>query len=248
MAIKVPPWPLIGDLFDARARSTPSELDPLDVFKVTLPVLLGSLLTFEDFVGRMLSAWTSAALYVQAAIPVVLFLICCHLIMSRKRRKVAGSIGFGDPQTQEELFYRSSQPLRVFAKVVLLPLFLIASIEVWGVLPNYLSGRTHLAGYLCETTTGRPLSGATIKALDKVGAPVSEVAETVDDAGFFYLDLHPWKVHPWTLEAVIPHCQQAMTLQVNAPTTEIQGCPGSLYFGRTPNGTFPTWRVPCLDP
>lgn len=235
--------PIISDIFDKRAKSKDGDFSVLDIFKVSLPAVLGSLLTIGNTIGEALSSWISVAIYIQASVPLLILIACCMLI-SRRVLINGTSLGFNEKPNHQEYSYRHSAGERTVAKLLFFPLLFITANEIWGLVPNKIAGKSYVAGYLCNSVDGTPKQVGTIEALDSFGNSVSKSFELLDDEGFFFIDLKPWGIAPEKLRVESPDCDQKI-LSMHDAYSDGYRCPSSSRRNAQKNRVFPVWRFQC---
>lgn len=234
--------PLLGDLWDGRAAVRSGEITAFDVLKVSLPAIAAGMLTIYDFFARALSSWPESIVYAQTCIPALLLAVCCWLIVKREVRE-RRTIGFADVAEPVEYVYHHSPGERIVAKVLLLPLLLLAVNEFWALIPNALSGQRYVAGFVCNSVNGAALGSGSVEALDALGRPVSKSREFLDDRGFFVIDLEPWGRAVKQLRVTAEDCGSHV-LQMRDARATTMGCAVAPQVSAAAAASH-TWEVSC---
>ena len=231
-------FPILNDILNRRAKKKPSDNNWLDIAKVAIPTILGSMAASTDLLTRLLSQVPRAALIIQAVLPVALLGACIYVVSSRVEEKETRI-----QRISRYFVYTFPEAARTTAKLALLPLAILAGYSFWGILPNGLAGRNYIAGCICNATDGQPVTDGFVEVLNAVGGLESVRPERLDDIGFFYSDLRWWGSRPVLLRVSGSTCKPE-PISINEGVERFSGCQGE-----TPSsvqlGKFFIWSVAC---
>ena len=233
--------PLIGDFLNRRAKTRKSDQTWLDVAKVAIPAVVGGTLTLTDALLKLLAPLPAVGLLLQAAVPLILLLVCLYALVSRVDELEQADFPASPRQV---LRYRFNEPLRNAAKVAILPLSLLVGYYVWGVLPNGLARRNHVAGFICRASDQKGVTDGTIEVLDLAGEVVSNQPLTLDDLGFFYSELKWWGTRPHSLRLASPTCATNRILIGDASQVGLS-CPQDQESGVNKPEKYKLWVLTC---
>jgi len=233
--------PLIGDFLNRRAKTKKSGQTWLDVGKVAIPAMVGGALTVTDALLKLLAPLPGVALLLQAAVPLILLIVCLYAVASRVDEQEPGDFPSSPRQV---LRYRFTEPLRNAAKIASLPMALLAGYYAWGVIPNGLAGRDHVAGFICRASDQKGVTDGTIEVLDLAGEVVSKEPLTVDDLGFFYSELKWWGASPHSLRLSSPTCGTNQILLRDASHVGLS-CPQDQEAAVDKPEKYKLWILTC---
>jgi hypothetical protein len=201
---------------------------------------VGSVAAFETASRTLLSS----SGWAQVLIPIVsatgMLAICVHIFLARQRAAPL-TVPRSRPH-RGKLEHKYGAMLRVFCGTAALMLLALLIYRCWQILPNTVTGRSHLAGVLCSSGDGAPIVRASLEVVDRAGQTASTRATETDDRGFFYVGLRRWRLPPKALRIVIPACGGSTDVPLSAAA---QGaCPAARDMP-TVDVSILEWRLSC---
>jgi hypothetical protein len=203
--------------------------------------VVGGVLTVTDSVLKLLAPLPGTVLIMQATVPLILVIVCLYAVASRVDEQVPTNSPSGPHQI---LCYRFTEPLRNAAKIASFPMVLLAGYYAWGVIPNGLAGRDHVAGFVCRASDQQGLTDGIIEVLDLAGEAVSKEPLTVDDLGFFYSELKWWGASPHSLRLASPTCGTTKILLRDASQSGLS-CPQDQEAAIDKPEKYKLWILTC---
>jgi hypothetical protein len=195
----------LSDFRDRRAQVVKSDNTWLDVIATgssAIIALLPLVSKISDLASQIPYLW----ILLNVGLPLLacaalLFVVASKQKMARQRDSII--VGF-DPDVFQ---YRFTQAKRQTAKFLLIPIVTVLAYELSQSLPNYLMGRTAIAGYVCSSEDGTPVQGS-IQIVDANGEVVSRRTEALDRSGFFYAELRGWGFRPVAARLLFTACSK----------------------------------------
>jgi hypothetical protein len=227
---------LLGDYVDARAEQSSAQSTWLQLLIVALPAVTSSWVTFSDSFEAILAHVPFVAGFVRPVLAVAAAVVALTVVTARERRRRHGSATRGAGYR-----YRFKRSPRLVAKVALPALVLLATHAVVTSAPNGLTGNAAVGGFVCDGSTGMPVTAGAIEAVAG-GRRVSTGAAKLDDLGFFYLALDPWSPPPSILRLRSSSCGDA-SLQMDDAVASPSGCPATT--DPVQPGDWRAWLTSC---
>ncbi|HEY4641434.1 MAG TPA: hypothetical protein VII75_08830 [Thermoanaerobaculia bacterium] len=230
----------VDDLRDRRGEVRKPDNTPLEIAASLVPAVAASVLPLYGPVASALRHIPLFARLLHLAIPVVLITLAVHAVMARSPLPKPPGIAHQDePQKFAYVYKRGT---RSVAKLLLIPLMLLLAFECYDKLPNWMFGRTSVAGYLCDARDRKPVD-TVAEISDSLGARTSTTLRT-DSTGYVSMSLSRWGQRPVSMK-LSGGCE-AVDLTAASPKTTA-GCPATDPRDLPPRPARPFWSVTCAS-
>ncbi len=142
-----------------------------------------------------------------------LMVVCVYVIAAKTPRPSA--LIFTSQRVAQATEHRYKGTFRLFCTIGAIALTAVLLVRVWQILPNALVGKEYLSGLICNAGSGEPITSGSVEVLSRVGSKVSVHPQSLDDRGFFYIELKGWALPPRILQITSTACGPTQGISVS---------------------------------